>query len=388
MFPEEKVRNEVATMRYIYDQTSIPVPFVHHWGTKKKSPLELSPFIIMDFIDHETNMYDALNTPGCPRAEQAAKTLLQLSRLSLPRIGSLEQVDDFTWAVTKRPLSIPMYTLVELGSLPQSKLPTTTFDTTSSYFEALAELHITHLVHQRNDAIDSPDDCRRKLVARYLFRKLARKRRLTKHLASFDGGPFKLWCDDFRSANILLSRELEVVGVVDWEFTYAAPVEYSFGPPWWLLIEKPEYWPRGLDDWCSEYERRLQTFLRAMHQREDKAIEQGWLESTQRLSGPMGESWASGDIWIAYAARNNFASDLVYWRKIDQRFFGSTASDAPIDDVWKQRLELLEPDERVAIEKTVAIKLKEMKTRELVWDPNDYTKEAVEKIFGRKPACN
>jgi hypothetical protein len=28
MFPEEKSRNEVATMRYIYDQTSVPVPFV------------------------------------------------------------------------------------------------------------------------------------------------------------------------------------------------------------------------------------------------------------------------------------------------------------------------------------------------------------------------
>ena len=28
MFPEEKVRNEVAIMRYILDQTSIPAPFV------------------------------------------------------------------------------------------------------------------------------------------------------------------------------------------------------------------------------------------------------------------------------------------------------------------------------------------------------------------------
>lgn len=59
-------------MRYIYDQTSIPISFVHHWGTMKESPLELSPFIIMDYIDHDTNMYDALNTPRCPKEDRGA----------------------------------------------------------------------------------------------------------------------------------------------------------------------------------------------------------------------------------------------------------------------------------------------------------------------------
>jgi aminoglycoside phosphotransferase (APT) family kinase protein len=340
MFPEEKVRNEVAIMRYIYDQTSIPVPFVHHWGSRKESALGLGPFIIMDYIDHDTSLYDALNTPGCPKEDRGildpyisdaklealygeiAGILLRLSQPSLPQIGSLDQVDDFTWEVTHRPLSMPMNALIQLGSLPQVKLPTTTFNTTSSYFEALAELHIAHLINQRNDAIDSAEDCRRKLVARYLSRKRAREHRLTERLASFHKGPFKLGCDDFRPANILMNKELKIAGVVDWEFTYAAPVEFSFAPPWWLLIEKPEYWPRGLDDWCSEYEGRLQTFLGAMRYQEDKAIEQGWLKSTQRLSGLMQESWESGDFWIAYAARNNFAFDLIYWHKIDQRFLG------------------------------------------------------------------
>ncbi|KAL3459396.1 hypothetical protein BJX64DRAFT_279197 [Aspergillus heterothallicus] len=396
MFPEEKVRNEVATMRYISDQTSIPVPFVHHWGSKKDSPLELSPFIIMDFINHDTNMYDALNTPGCQKEargmldpdiseakllalfSEVASILLQLSQLSLPRIGSLKQVDDFTWNVTERPLSMPMNTLIQLGSLPQSKLPTATFDTTSSYFESLAELHIAHLINQRNDAVHSAEDCRRKLVARYLFRKLARERRLTRKLESFDKGPFKLWCDDFRPANILMNEKLEIVGVVDWEFTYAAPVEFSFAPPWWLLIEKPEYWHRGLDDWCHEYERRLPTFLSAMRFQEDRLIKQGSLKkSTRRLSDLMQDSWESEDFWIAYAARNNFAFDLVYWHKIDQRFFGPLS--APIEDIWRQRLDFLAPEERADIERLVMIKLEEMKTRELAWDPDNYTKEAMEK---------
>jgi aminoglycoside phosphotransferase (APT) family kinase protein len=396
MFPEEKVCNEVAAMRYIYDQTSIPVPFVHHYASRKKSLLELGPVIIMDYIEHATSMYDSLNRPECSKEDrgaldqniseaklealysEVASILLQLSRPSLPRIGSLNQVDDFTWEVTKRPLSMPMNSLIRLGSLPQSKLPATTFTTTSSYMEALAELHISHLINQRNDAVDSAEDCRRKLAARFLFRRLAREHRLTAQWVAFDKGPFKLWCDDLRPANILLDEEGKIVGVVDWEFTYAAPVEFSFAPPWWLLIEKPEYWPQGLDDWCVEYERRLRTFLRAMRYQEDKAIKEGRLRDAQRLSAPMQDSWRSGDFWVAYAARNNFAFDLVYWHKIiDQRFFGKTST--PVDDVWQQRLDLLEPGERAEIERVVAIKVEEMKTRVLACGPDDYTKKLAEK---------
>lgn len=69
-FPEEKVVNEVSVMRFLADQTQIPIPFIHHSGTKKESPLELSPFIIMDYIEHETKMYDALNTPGYPKEQR------------------------------------------------------------------------------------------------------------------------------------------------------------------------------------------------------------------------------------------------------------------------------------------------------------------------------
>jgi hypothetical protein len=206
-----------------------------------------------------------------------------------------------------------MNELLRLGSLPQSKLPSTSFNTASSYFEFLAELHISHLANQRNDAIDSADDCRRKFVARHLFLQLAQSHRLTEKSSRYEHGPFDLWCDDFRPGNVLLDQSLKIAGVVDWEFAYAAPVEFSHAPPWWLLIEKPEYWKEGLENWCREYERRLQAFLRAMIHREDEEIKKGRLKECQRLSSQMRKSWESGDFWIAYAARNNFAFDAIYW---------------------------------------------------------------------------
>jgi aminoglycoside phosphotransferase (APT) family kinase protein len=391
-FPEEKVVNEVAIMRFLADQTSISIPFILHSGTKEESPLELSPFIIMDYIEHKTDMYDALNTPGCPKEErgildpninedtleflysQLAGVLLQLFKNSFPRIGSLTQIDDFTWEVSRRPLSMNMNELVRLGGLPRSKIPDTTFSTTSSYLEALADLNIEHLVHQRNDAVESADDCRRKFVARQLFRKLAREKRLI--VSPFEHGPFKLWCDDFRPANVLLHENLEIAGVVDWEFAYAAPVEFSYAPPWWLLIERPEFWPNGIDNWEKVSAHRLKTFLRAMRDCEDTEIQKGRLDENDRLSSHMQQSWDSGTFWIVYAALHSFAFDAIYWQKIDPMFFKATENPGT---AWKERLGLLGEREIEEMEQLVARKLEEMKTRVLEWDPDEYTVEAIAK---------
>ena len=398
-FPEEKVENEVAVMRFLTDQTSIPVPFVLHSGSKKESPLELSLFIIMEYIEHEMKMYDPLNIPGCPVDErgkldpdinedklemlygQLTGVLLQLSRLSLPRIGSLSQINDFTWEVTRRPLSMNWNELIGVGDLPRSKLPDTnaTFNTASSYLEALADLNIEHLTHQWNDAVGSAEDCRRKFVAQQLFHKLVREKQLTNPL--LNKGPFKMWCDDLRPANVLVNENMQIAGVVDWEFMYAAPVEFSYAPPWWLLIEKPEYWQKGLEDWTREFDCHLKTFLRVMTGGEDMAIQQGRLKEDKQLSGPMQQSWESGDFWIVYTALHSFAFDAIYWQKIDPRFFGPTESPK---DAWKERLDLLHEREKDEMEQLIARKVKEMEARVLAWDPDEYTVAFREELKRRR----
>ena len=397
LFPEEKVKNEVAVMRYVSDQTSIPVPFILHSGTREESPLNLSPFIMMSHIEHTTTMYDALNTPGCPNEErgvldpninedqlgmlytQLAKTLLQLSKSEFPKIGSLCQVDDFSWEVTSRPLSMNMNELVRLGTLPRSKLPPleATFKTASSYIETLAQLNIQHLLYQRNDAVESADDCRRKFVARQLFYMLARDKKLS--LPCCENGPFKLWCDDFRPANILLNENMHIAGVVDWEFTYAGPVESSYAPPWWLLIEKPEYWSEGIEDWAQEFDRRLKTFLTAMRRSEDMDTQ----HSQRLLSDQMQRSWESGDFWVVYASLHSFAFDAIYWQKIDRRFFGPTETDDP-SEAWKERLNLLGEDQKAEMERLVTRKLEEMKDRVLAWDPDEYTEAFRQGLMKRR----
>ncbi|GKZ29709.1 hypothetical protein AbraIFM66950_006219 [Aspergillus brasiliensis] len=313
---------------------------------------------------------------------EMAGILLQLSIPSLSRIGSLSQIDDFTWEVTRRPLSMNMNELVRVGSLPRSKLPDlhTTFTTTSSYIEALADLNIEHLIHQRNDSVESADDCRRKFVARRLFQTSA-----SPILCSRKGPSKSGVMIDLRPANVLLHGDLKLAGVVDWEFTYAAPAEFTYAPPWWLLIEKPEYWSNGLEDWARTFDYRLKTFLEVMKNHEDDAIQKGRLKEDQRLSCHMRQSWESGDFWVVYAVLHSFAFDAIYWQKIDSRFFGATTNP---EEAWKVRLDLLDDQEKNEMEQLVAQKLKEMETRHLAWDPDEYTMAFHRNLEERKKTAN
>lgn len=51
MYPEEKTRQEVATMRFIKEKTNIPIPTVVAFGMGADNPLGLGPFIITEFVN-------------------------------------------------------------------------------------------------------------------------------------------------------------------------------------------------------------------------------------------------------------------------------------------------------------------------------------------------
>ncbi|KAK3173926.1 hypothetical protein K4F52_010365 [Lecanicillium sp. MT-2017a] len=396
MFPNEKTRNEVNVMRLVADRTTIPVACVKcaklrgdpkEKGTETLDTDDLRPFILMDHLRSDGDMGQALNTPGFniedrqvldPEIEidklakqygLAAKCLLDLSRLEFDAIGSPEMIDD-KWTVTRRPLTRQMNELVATGACKRRDLPLTVFTSTKKYFVRLAQLHHDHLVHQQNNAISSELDCMRKYVARLLFRKMMDERAPSGDVS--DTGPFKLWCDDFRPTNILLSGD-EIAGVIDWEFTYAAPPEFSFAPPWWLLLKRPEEWAAGWKDraagwmdWSKQYEVRLVTFLAAMEKAEEVAITSGRLTEEQRLSPKMRQSWENGDFWVMYALQTECAFDDVFWLYIFPRLCGPIES---AEAAWEKAQSLLSEQEMQGMQSFVSDKMPVWEDEESDEDP-------------------
>ncbi len=441
-YSDEKVRAEVATMLYVEKMTSIPVPHIYHWGTVADNPLGMGAFIIMDYIPHHQSLAQLLAEPtvkddnlaclkddnracfkddnrACldpkvPREtlarmyRQVAGILLQLSKLEMPRIGTLQQDASGSFSVITRPMTEEMNDLLIHSGTPWSVLPDyhTTYETSDEWYAALADVHVAHLTFQHNRAVESADDCRDKFVARHLVRQRARaggnfgtarrQRKSTKKKEKF-----RLWIDGFRPQNILVDADLNIVGVIDWEWAYFAPESYVQDPPWWLLLGRPEHWRGTVLEFRDEFVKSLDVFIKELRAAEeehlasdaagtaaartgegqnDRPINQQLrslnleADATIRLSDRMRQNWDSGLFWANYAARNRDGFDPVFWEFLDERFFGEN-----VEGGYEGRMHLLSEKVKWRMERFVERKMEETKESKIVeWDADEAKSDLAE----------
>ncbi|RLL94272.1 hypothetical protein CFD26_104219 [Aspergillus turcosus] len=353
----EKVEDEVAIMEYVARHTEIPVPKVLGFGN-----CVVGPYIVMDFIDgnplseylRDPSQEIATLSPSIPMSvlkraySGMAEVLLELSKPEFPFIGAIRQDELGNWVVHKRPLTLNMNRLAQFSNIPFHVFERRRFNDAAEYFEELACQHLYHFEFQRNDAVADEADCRKKYIARCLFRKLSRE--ISKEHCN---GPFRLYCDDLRPDNVLVDPKGGVTGVIDWEFAYAAPVEFTYAAPWWLLLERPEDWELDLNEFLVRFMPRFRTFLDVLKDCETRRIKRGSLSEPQRLSITMEKSFETGMFWICLASRHSSMFDEIYWNYIDQMFFGSFTT---IED----RLRLLSAEERDRIDIVVREKMKQV----------------------------
>ncbi|KAL1850623.1 hypothetical protein Plec18170_006908 [Paecilomyces lecythidis] len=361
-FRKEKVENEVSTMNYLAQHSTIPIPRVLGYGT-----CVVGPYIVMTYISRENPLSGYLRDPKQemtslnPQIPMSllkkaysgmAEIMLELSKPTFPYIGALEQEDAGTWVIQKRPLTFNMNRLTQFSNIPPGVFAKQHFTNAADYFEELAKQHLYHLEFQQNDAVTDAADCRRKYVARCLFIKIARE-----VSQKYCTGPFRLFCDDFHPKNILVHpTEPVVTGVIDWEFTYVAPVEFSYAAPWWLLLERPEEW--DLDSFLAQFIPKFQIFLEVLRDTENKKIQNGSLTASQRLSEDMEASVENGLFWICVAMRHSSMFDEIFWSFIDPRYHGSFTS---IED----RLCLLSEEDRGNMDSFVQKKMRQANERKL-----------------------
>ncbi|KAJ5930496.1 phosphotransferase enzyme family protein [Penicillium verhagenii] len=360
----EKVEDETALMEFISRRATIPVPKI--WGFGK---CPIGPYIVMSFIEGdllsgylrdsscETRTLN-LDTPISVLKKAyscMANILLELSKPEFPFIGAVRRDELGSWTVPKRPFTFNMNRLAQFSNIPLDVFKRQHFENAADYFEELAQQHFHHLEFQLNDAVINESDCRQKYIARCLFRKICRGID-----AEHDKGPFRLYCDDLCPDNVLVDASGScVTGVIDWEFTYAAPVEFTYAAPWWLLLERPEDWEDDLDQLLSRFTPKFDIFLEVLRDCEARKIKDGTLSESQRLSTGMGTSLETGQFWICLASRRSSMFDEIYWKFIDPKFFG------PFTTV-EDRLDLLSADERLKIDTFVEMKLRQERESKLV----------------------
>ncbi|KAL4862246.1 hypothetical protein BDV12DRAFT_207347 [Aspergillus spectabilis] len=220
---------------------------------------------------------------------ELATIILELSKPLFKDIGAIVE-NDGGFAVSKGPLTFNMNELMASTNLPDNIFPSKTF---KSAVESLPKT----------------------FLARFLFLNI------TKGFCSEDSdSPFRLYCDNSRPPSFLIDlSKFGVSAVIDWEFTYAAPAEFTYVAPWLLLLQSPEDWEAGLNE-----------------ETEETLTEQGLLSHVQRLSTRMARSMETG----------------LFWTFIDRQYHGTFTSL----DNW---LHLLSDEQQRELTETVALKMRQ-----------------------------
>lgn len=116
--------------------------------------------------------------------------------------------------------------------------------------------------------------------------------------AKYDRGPFKLICDDFGPANMIVRSkdDITIVGVVDLEWVYAGPAQLFASAPWWLLHDRPvnEEWDFSggkPPDATQRYFKCLDIFKRVLAEEDAKS-------QSQEVSELVNWSEASWGMWL------------------------------------------------------------------------------------------
>ncbi|KAG5775173.1 hypothetical protein H9Q73_011159 [Fusarium xylarioides] len=149
--------------------------------------------------------------------------------------------------------------------------------------------------------VDDEHDAREKYIYFNVMKSL-----VSRHvLPNQDTGPFKLICDDLQPTNMIVNNEqdLKIIGVLDWEWSYAAPAQLV-STPWWLLIESPNVWSY-IDKRLDRFNRLLELYSRILAEEEPKILGEGFDED-RKPSTMLQACEEDGRQWFHMILRRGF----------------------------------------------------------------------------------
>ncbi|KAG5926199.1 hypothetical protein E4U42_003539 [Claviceps africana] len=240
-----KVRSEVATIRYIQRNTTIPIPKIHAYGngeflTKDKHTTQ--SFIIMDEVFGKPLDTDNLCSSATDIQDrfidEFVGILVQLHELEFPRTGSLYPDD----ADEEQPIIGPSLYMLEnemqvITGIRREAPPALT--TTTDVIKYLRG------VWEEFEAIPCFDFIK-SYAKRHIFSQVSFANLLPDYCKSSPNlQPLALSHADLRRENILVDDDFRIQGIIDWEWVTILPRQLCV-PPLWIS---------GLDPYMVHYKR-------------------------------------------------------------------------------------------------------------------------------------
>ncbi|KAF5615665.1 phosphotransferase enzyme family [Fusarium tjaetaba] len=227
-----KVQSEVATMRYVEHNTTVPIPRVYTYGRAPDLLVQdgsaTVAFLICDYISGQSLSLKALAGATEDRRKHLYHDLIdilsQLYKLEFSVAGSL----------MPNPAGGPDPVIGPILSMSANELYRCCqqqggLEPPSSEGQYLAyQSHILSETYRLPTQDLSSDQVRMELFA---------LESLTKHaFGSLEfpesTTPFSMAHQDLRCSNIIVTQDLHVSGIIDWEFAGTIPRYLSTPPPW------------------------------------------------------------------------------------------------------------------------------------------------------------
>lgn len=219
-----------------------------------------------------------------------ARTMLSLSDVPLPRIGSWTIDDHGVLSLSNRPLLDHIESLENEGV--KTEMPRTrTYNNTDSYYFDLLSCHDKRILQKPNSILDEEDGLAQMAC-------LFAMRGLIHNLVNPElrHGPFAFTLTDLHASNIFVDDEWNVKHVIDLEWGCSLPLEMH-SPPFWLT-------DRGIDemyqkDELDKYDKIRQEFMAAFETEEQQRCSRYSQPSFR--SRVMTRTWQTGFFWYQSA---------------------------------------------------------------------------------------
>ncbi|RIA93738.1 kinase-like domain-containing protein [Glomus cerebriforme] len=256
--PTEKLTCEVATMKYIAQNTKIKVPEVYDWDCSTNNIIK-SPYILMEHLSGQ-HLYLIWNELTVENKKSVLNQIINIlfeiwSKCQFDEIGCLymNDIQDQSSYLRSRdstpfmsfeigPIVSPLFYIEERDTIPSFTGP---FNSSKKWFDALIqkekkffEAHgLQKFIAEMNVDLADAEERTTKLVKQLSL--LQSKISKDNPFESIDLFPFTIIHDDFDAQNILVERSLDdndikIVGIIDWEFSHIGTFWDLCNYPIWI----------------------------------------------------------------------------------------------------------------------------------------------------------